>query len=145
VYGRTVLSQNYTKIGLKYQFFGSRLCNMAVSCKSYVVLVRNGWVNECVTGGMIPSWDSHSTLRKTFHCHLVQHIPHGHWGWTWTSVVKGWWLTTWAMAQPVLNVLNYERYFLLSCSQLTDVFLLQLDNPLSAWCVVYLWFLFIYL
>jgi len=80
VYGRTVLSQNYTKIGLKYQFFESPLCNMAVSCKGYVVLVRNGWVNECVTGGMIPSWDSQSTLRKIFHCHLVQHIPHGHLG-----------------------------------------------------------------
>jgi hypothetical protein len=53
---------------------------MAVSCKGYVVLVRNGWVNECVTGGMIPSWDSQSTLSKTFHCYLVQHSPHGHLG-----------------------------------------------------------------
>jgi len=31
-----------------------------------------------------------------------------------------------------------------SCTQLIDVFL-QLDNPLSACCVVYLWFIFIYL
>ena len=75
VYGRAVLSQNYAKIGLKYRFFESSVCNCAVSCKGYVALVRDGWVNECVT----PTWDSQSTLRKTFHCHLVQHRSHVDW------------------------------------------------------------------
>jgi len=79
IYGRTVLSQNYPKISLKYQFFKNPLCNCAVSFKVYVALVRDGWVNECVTGGMIPTWDSQSTLRKTFHCHLVQHRSQVDW------------------------------------------------------------------
>lgn len=38
--------KNYTKIGLKYQFFKSPLYDIAVSCKGYVALVRDGWVNE---------------------------------------------------------------------------------------------------
>jgi len=45
VYGRTVLSQNYTKFGLEYQFFKSHVGTSAVSCKDYVALVRDGWVN----------------------------------------------------------------------------------------------------
>jgi len=36
-------------------------------------------VNECVTGGMMPTWDSQSTLRKTFPCHLVQHRSQVDW------------------------------------------------------------------
>ena len=64
VYGRTVLSQNYTEFGLEYQFFKSPVGNSAVSCKGYIALVRDGWVNECVTGGMTPTWDSQVPWEK---------------------------------------------------------------------------------
>lgn len=74
---RSKLHKNWCKIPffLKALF----LCNSAVSCKGYVALVRDGWVNECVTGGMNPTWDSQSTLRKILHCHLVQHRSHVDW------------------------------------------------------------------
>jgi hypothetical protein len=28
---------------------------------------------SCNVGGMIPTWDSQSTVRRTFHYHMVQH------------------------------------------------------------------------
>jgi len=67
------------KFDLEYQFFKSPVGNSAVSCKGYVALVRDGWVNKCVTGGMTPTWDSQSNLRKTFHCHWIQHRSHVGW------------------------------------------------------------------
>ena len=44
--------------------------------------------------------------------HFPPQIPHGLlWDWTQASTVRGWWLTTWAMAPPIFSIYNVKTIF----------------------------------